>query len=315
MPRSSIKRGKLGLKGLWKLAVRAALKTLKTVLHGPLFRDLLGRLTVLLQILVQLTGFVIVVYRLAADAAWWRSNALADSYTPCRSSEATTDTLQLCAAFVSDLESLLQAFATAVAALSLKLCTSTGAMCCSKYLATSTRLDRGNWFDDKNLRKAVGRFRHSKASRLSFSKPCQWRAAAMACSVWATCLLCDLVTFGSVGWYTLGFKSQISEYSEELFPETQDQHSWGSIWVTVGTLLGLLLIDTVMLASAALKLHDLSKIKDKWEYASSTESADDVDDAEDNDDINDTDEESQAGLLAPEKQGQTVELKELKRRD
>lgn len=251
---------------LCQIGCNLAAKVLKIAVQSPMFKDLMGRLTVLLHVLLQFICFIIIVNQLASDAAWWRSTALADSYKVCRAQDPSAETLQLCSAFRTELQALLDVFAVGCSAECLKLCTAAGAMCCSRQLATSTRLDRGSWFDNKRLRQSVGRYRHSKASRLSYSKPCQWRAAALACGVWGLCLLCDLTVCLAVGWYGIMFKSQVSEYSEELFPEAMDEQSWGSIVLTVVILVIVLGLDTLMMASAAIKLKGLSDIKDDWSY-------------------------------------------------
>lgn len=260
---------------MWKL-VYYAMMFVQLFVKGPLYRDLMGRLAALLHIVLQLACFIIIVYRITTDAMWWRSNALSDSYKVCRADSVNTETTQLCEQFHADLQSLLNAFATAVAAETLKMCTAVGALVCSRSIASSTRLDHGSWFTDKHLRRMVGRFRDNKAGRLSFSKPCQWRAAVLACSVWGLCLICDLIVSGVIGWYALAFKSQISEYSEELFPEASDEYSWGSVILTVTTLGVAILLDSLMLAAAVVLVHGLSKISNEWT------DDDDSDDAHDN---------------------------------
>lgn len=270
--RSSVQHAKQPL--LRKLK-RQAVAALKVLVKGPLFRDLIGRLTVLLHVLLQLTAFVISIYTLSKNAKWWRSTALADSRGPCRAETITPETVQLCNAFADDLQGLLSGFATAVAGLTLKFCTSAGALCCSEKMATSTRLDKGGWFKPKKSRRAVGRYRHSKITRLELSKPCQWRAAVLACSVWGLCLLCDLLAALAVAWHSFFFNSQITEYADELFPEARDEHSWKDVFLTIGAQGVVLLIDTLMLAAAAFKLRNLDDISDKWKDKVSDEDSND----------------------------------------
>lgn len=239
---------------------------LKVLIRTPMFKDFQGRLTVLLQVLFQIVCFSLVVSQLSADAAWWRRTALSDSYKVCRAVDPSVEMLQLCKAFKTDLQTLLDVFAAGVSVECLKLCTAVGALSCSRQMATSTRLDRGSWFAKEQTRAAVGRFRQTKAGRLSFSKPCQWRAAALACGIWGLCLLCDLTVIGMVAWYGIGFKSQITEYSDELFPEAMDEHTWGSVFLTVAALGAVIVLETCMLAAAGFKLKTLGDISNSWDY-------------------------------------------------
>ena len=146
-------------KSIPKQILRWGLRIAKLVAGGPLFNDLMGRLTVLLHILVQLVVFGVVVGSISRDSRWWRSTALADSQQSCQADTTQLETLQLCSAFDEDLRGLMRMFATAVATMCFKLCTCSGALCCSPKLATSTRLDNGNWFSTNRVRRRVARHR------------------------------------------------------------------------------------------------------------------------------------------------------------
>ena len=105
------------------------------MVSSALFRDLVGRLAVLLHITLLVVAFGVSVACFAADAAWWRSTALSDSYAVCHSATTETETAQLCAAFTDDLTVLLRGYAIAIAVLCMKLSTAVGALCCGEKLA------------------------------------------------------------------------------------------------------------------------------------------------------------------------------------
>ena len=82
--------------------------------------------------------------------------------------------------------------------------------------------------------------------------------------MWTTCLACDLTASGIVALRTFFFRIQITEYSQELFPEAADEASWLAVLLLSGALLVVLLLDTLMLAAAAVKLAQLNKIQNTW---------------------------------------------------
>ena len=181
----------------WRM-LHYAMMFVQLFVKGPLYRDLIGRLAALLHIVVQLVCYVIIVYRITTDAMWWRSNALSDSYKVCRADSVNTETTQLCEQFHADLQSLLNAFATAVAAETLKVCTAAGALVCSRSVASSTRLDHGSWFTDKHPQDG-GQVQRQQSRPTGFSKPCQWRQQS---SFGGVSVIMIWLSGGS-GWYVL----------------------------------------------------------------------------------------------------------------
>lgn len=271
MPASSVKFRKRTFKDTLQEIKWAWQRLQKSITNSPFFREVAGRLAVLLHASVHLVCFVVVVVRISLDAQWWRDKALQESYAVCRSEDTNFDTMKLCDTFRSDLQQMLDAMAVAVAVLTFGLCTGLGSLACSQTLANSTRLDHENWFSKRDTRVKVGRFRNSGIARLSFSKACQWRITVLFVFVWSITLLTYTVAYAVITYYVLVFKESISEYSQELFPELQDEYSWGSVVLSVVSLAVVFLIDGVMLASAIYKLYVLHGIKDEWDSPEETD--------------------------------------------
>ena len=268
-----------------KNCLDAIKSVIKTLLHGPLFNDLTGRLSVFLHLILETVCFVIIIVCLANDAKWWRETALAESYKVCRAYDSNIETLELCKAFVSDLEFFLKVLATAVACICFKFFTVVGSICSSNTIAKSVRLDQGNWLDTNKVVNNVNQFRQNKQflnektvndmnqytylaknfTPNSSSKPCQWKAAVTSCVIWGVSLTCDTITLLVVLYHLILFRIQVTEYSNELFPDVENEYPLAFAVINLIAIGCVLIIDVLLFSAAIFKIQKLNEMPDNVE--------------------------------------------------
>ena len=168
---------------------------------------------------------------------------------------------------------------------SFKFFTVVGSICSSNTIAKSVRLDQGNWLDTNKVVNKVNQFRQNKQflnektvndmnqytylannfTPNSSSKPCQWKAAVTSCVIWGVSLTCDTITLLVVLYHLILFRIQVTEYSNELFPDVENEYPLAFAVINLIAIGCVLIIDVLLFSAAIFKIQKLNEMPDNVE--------------------------------------------------